>query len=202
MVKGTVTKNMESIGTHYEVCIEGKKLYDADVPSALTVQHIYCKKGDEFVYTIVYDATMGLKNAAREKQDQQNDLYNIVNFRNKNIGYICERTDFALLRATYWIEMRYGNVMYKGYVINTKEGLKVTVFDTEKQEQVALAERTGNDYELFGISEIATKVVSIMVVVGEVKTKHNYGWISFDPTLTTKNKKLLDKYDPKFKNRI
>jgi hypothetical protein len=199
MLRGKIIKDMETIGSRFTAEIEGEKLFDAEVPSSLTVQQFFFKKDGEQVYFMRFNPKEGMKNMAREKKDQKNAMYDILNFRNKIIGSLCERTDNAFFAPLNYAEIRYGHAIYEGYVISTKDGLKVTLFEQETGEQVALGERNGVDYELYGKSEIALKVLSIFIVVGEVKTKHGYAWVSFSPIGQTRNKKLLEKYDPNFK---
>ncbi len=201
MVRGKVIKDKESIGSRFTAEIEGELLFYADVPSSLTIQKYYFKKDGKQVYFMQFNPSEGMKNMSRDKKDQKNEFYDIINFRNKVIGYFCERTDHAFLSPTNYAEIRYGHDYYEGYVLSLKDGFKAILVDAQTGEQIALAERVDGDYELYGISEIVLKVLSIFIVVGEVKTKHGYGWVSFAPMTLTRNKKILKKYDPKFKEK-
>ncbi|MEE1312413.1 MAG: hypothetical protein UHS41_01505 [Lachnospiraceae bacterium] len=201
MLKGKIVRDTETIGSRFYAEIEGERLFDADVPSALTVQKFYFTKDGKQVYLISYNPSEGIKNAARSGKERKNDLYDIINFRNKTIGSICERTDHALISPCNYGEIKYGPTMYEGYVVSVEDGIKVVVIEQETGRQVALGEKTEEGYDLYGISEIALKVISIFIVIGEVKTKHNYGMISFEPKRLTKNRKLLSKYHPDFKKQ-
>lgn len=199
MLKGKVVCDGQTIGSRFYAEIEGERLFDADVPSSLSVQKFYFTKDGKQVYLIRFNPTEGIKNAARDGKERKNDLYDIINFRNKIIGSICERTDHALISPCNYGEIKYGPTMYEGYVMNTPEGMKVFIIEQATGRQVALGEKTTEGYELYGLSEIALKVISIFIVVGEVKTKHKHAMVSFEPKRVTKNKKILSKYQADFK---
>ncbi len=198
MVEGKIIQDTKSIGSRFRIEIGGELFADASVPAALTVQEFYFRKDGKQVFHLTFDQVEGTKNTAREKVDQKYCIYSIINFRNKIVGYLCERTDNALLGATCWGEIKYGPTMYEAYVMKDHEGFKAFVIEQETGRQVALGIRNKNVYEMRGVSEIALKVLSLFVVTGEVKYKHRYSWITFAPVANTRNKKILDKYDPDF----
>lgn len=199
MFTGKIVVDREAIGSRFHVEIAGECLFDADVPAALSVQRFHFSKDGNQVYKIDFNPKEGIKNAARDAKERKNDLYDIINFRNKNIGYVCERTDHALISPCNYGEMKYGPTMYEIHVASLEDGIKVFVIEQETGKQVALAEKTEEGYDTFGISEIALKVLSIYVVVGEVRTKHKCAMMSLAPKRLTKNKKVLKKYDKNFK---
>lgn len=121
MFGGKIVRDSRSLGSRFYAEIEGERLFDAEVPSSLSVQKFYFKKDGKQVYLIRFNPSEGIKNAARDGKDRKNDLY--------------------------------------------------------------------------GLSEIALKVLSIFIVIGEVKTKHKHAMVSFEPKRLTKNKKILSKYD-------
>ncbi|MDD5969440.1 MAG: hypothetical protein ACI4E3_07795 [Candidatus Fimousia sp.] len=201
MFRGKIVRDSRSLGSRFYAEIEGERLFDAEVPSSLSVQKFYFKKDGKQVYLIRFNPSEGIKNAARDGKDRKNDLYDIINFRNKLIGSICERTDHALLSPCNYGEIKYGPIMYEGYVLCAEDGIKAFIIEQDTGRQVALGEKTEEGYDLYGLSEIALKVLSIFIVIGEVKTKHKHAMVSFEPKRLTKNKKILSKYDCNFKNR-
>lgn len=198
MVEGKIIRDTKSIGSRFRIEIGGALFADASVPAALSVQEFFFRKDGSQVFHLTFDQKEGTKNTAREKVDQKNCIYSIINFRNKVVGYLCERTDNALLGATSWGEIKYGPTMYEAYVMKDNEGFKAFVVETESGRQVALGIRDKNEYEMHGESEIALKVLALFIVTGEVKYKHRYSWLNFAPISNTRSRKILDKYDPNF----
>ena len=162
MVEGKIIQDPKSISSRYTIEINGEFFAESTVPSAMTVQEFKFRKNGDQVFHLTFDQNEGMKNMTREKKDQKYCIYHIFNFRNKKIGYLCERTDNALMGATNWGEIKYGHDLYEAYVLKDSEGLKVFVVESESGKQIALGKKNKNDYEMRGISEIALKILAYL----------------------------------------
>lgn len=210
MLSGKFHKIEQGRHVEYENCIDEEVIATAEIPHNSPKSDFYYEDSLSGRYEFHYVPTRRFKEYLSDF-DRGNDAYEIIN-QGKFIGYVCSKIRGGLMKKYRFDSIVLHGVEYSVYFIALgKDGKRMMFYKNENGFETQIAEVRKSNEVIDRLDEYFYQIIDerYILPVGLFllffdfrKNMRNYGEIAKGSKeiliSTTKEKDLLDKYNPEF----